>query len=429
MTGAQEARPAMSDAQALLEIARALGTTSNLDALLEMVIKYSMALLEAERATLFLYDAGREELVSRIAEGTGEVRISVHTGIAGAAARSRQSINIPDAYADERFNRTVDEKTGYRTRSILACPLTDYEGGLVGVLQVLNKRGRPFDERDAALAEAFSAQAGVALQRSHLLEAFLEKRRLEESLRIAQEIQQRLLPREAPAVAGFDLAVWNRPCDATGGDYCDFLPLGDGRVVLTLGDVSGHGVGPALVSCAARAMLRCLASLSDRVDEVMGRVNRLLSSDLPDNRFVTAFLGILDGKTGELTFCSAGQGPLMWLHAAEGEVETLGADGIPVGVMEEFVYGPPRQARLAAGDVFVLLTDGFYEWSRSDGEQFGLERAAAVLRQQRQAGAREILVALRRAVEEFSDTRQTDDLTAIIIKRHEARSAGGSATE
>jgi serine phosphatase RsbU (regulator of sigma subunit) len=410
-------RNTRKDTQALLGMARALGATCDLGTLLKMVVDYSMDLLDAERATLFLYDKQREELYSRIAEGTGEFRISINTGIAGAAARNLEIINVPDAYQDPRFNRQVDQQTGYRTRSILAFPLTDYDGRLVGVLQVLNKRKGPFDEGDIELATALSAQAGVALQRAYLLQEFLEKQRLEQSLQIAKEIQEKLLPSQAPQLSGFDIACWNRPCDAIGGDFCDFVPLDENRLAVTFGDVSGHGVGPALISCATRAMLRAFISGDDSIDSIMQRVNQLITSDMPDNRFITAFTGLMDNNTGHLTYCSAGQGPLLWLHAQSNTVETLGADGIPVGILDDMPPLPVKTIPLQKNDAFVLLTDGFYEWAQKKGELFGIERVIEIIQVNKNDSAENILSAVRKAVESFADTSQADDLTAIIIKK------------
>jgi phosphoserine phosphatase RsbU/P len=405
------------DTQALLEMARALGTTCDLDRLLQMVIRYSMELLDAERATLFLYDRQKEELYSRIAEGTEEIRISINTGLAGAAARSLEIINVPDAYKDPRFNQDIDKNTGYRTRNLLSCPLTDYNGKLVGILQVLNKRGGAFDENDIALAGAFSAQAGVALQRASLIEEHLEKVRLEDSLRIAKEIQEGLLPSEAPQLPGFDIACWNRPCDATGGDYCDFLLLDENRLIVTLGDVTGHGVGPALVSCATRAMIRALSSVNDDIENVMCRVNNLLSEDLPENRFVTVFLGLLDAASHQLHYSSAGQGPLLWLHADTNQVDIIGAGGIPMGIIPDCAPFSVQTETLHSGDIFALLTDGFYEWAHEDGELFGTERVIQVLQANQTRSALDNLWAVKDAVEAFADTKQADDLTAIIIKK------------
>ncbi|MCP4711281.1 MAG: SpoIIE family protein phosphatase [Planctomycetes bacterium] len=412
-------RDNLNDIQALLGMVRALGVTCDLDKLLHMVVNYSMELLDAERATLYLYDKDTRELFTRIAEGTGEFRISIETGLAGAAARSLKVINIPDAYQDENFNRTHDEQTGYRTRSILACPLLDYDGQLVGVLQMLNKRAGPFDDDDITLAEALSAQAGVALQRARLIDQFLEKQRMENAMRIAHEIQKKLLPASAPKWEGFDIACWHRPCDATGGDYCDFLTIDDHRLMVSLGDVTGHGIGPALISCATRAMMRVLTSVNDDLEYVIQHVNRLMEMDLPDNRFVTAFMGVLDSRSGDLSYCSAGQGPLLWYSVSENKTKILSADGIPLGIIEEIGSMPAKRISFDAGDIFALLTDGFYEWARSDGEMFGIERVVDVITDKRDGSAEDILCAIRKATEAFADLQQNDDLTAIIIKKLE----------
>lgn len=410
-------RDSKKDMHAILQIARALGMTCDLDKLLKMVVDYSMELLNAERATLFLYDSEHEELYTHIAEGVEGFRMSVNVGFAGLAAHNLKIVNCSDAYADEHFNREIDARTGYRTRNILSCPLTDYDGKLVGVLQILNKRDGTFDDGDIELAEALSAQAGVALQRAKLMEEYLEKQRLEHAMEVAREIQQEMLPSQPPPLEGFDISCWNRPCDATGGDFCDFVSLDKRRLMLSLGDVSGHGIGPALVSCATRAMLRALWSDNFDIEEVIRKVNRLMEDDLPDNRFITAFLGVLYSETGLLHYCSAGQAPILWLHADSGNVDILAANTFPMGILPDMGNIETQKTLMQTGDVFALLTDGFYEWARADKKQFGVERVAKVIIANQEKNATAILKAVRTAVEEFTGTKQSDDLTAIIIKK------------
>ena len=405
------------DIQAVLQIARALGISSDLDNLLKMVVDYSMELLNAERATLFLYDGEHEELYTRIAEGVEEFRMSINAGFAGLAARNLEIVNCPDAYADKRFNREIDALTGYRTRNILSCPLTDYNGKLVGVLQVLNKRNASFDNADIELTEALSAQAGVALQRAKLMEEYLEKQRMETAMEVAHEIQQEMMPSQSPPLEGFDIACWNRPCDATGGDFCDFVSLDKRHLMLSLGDVSGHGIGPALVSCATRAMLRALWSDNFDIEEVIRKVNRLIKDDLQDDRFITAFLGVIYSETGLLHYCSAGQAPMLWLHANSSKVDILAANTYPMGILPDMGDIETQKTPMQTGDVFALLTDGFYEWARADKERFGIERVVKVIIANHKKNADDILKAIRTAVEDFAATKQSDDLTAIIIKK------------
>jgi phosphoserine phosphatase len=245
----------------------------------------------------------------------------------------------------------------------------------------------------------------------------VEKQRLEHSLEIAREIQQKLFPSQDPKLPGFDIATWNRPCEATGGDCCDFLRLTEELLIVTLGDVTGHGVGPALVSCATRAMLRAMSSVNEDIGVVTDKVNDLLTSDLADNCFVTVFLGALNGTTGELRYCSAGQGPLLWLHVNTNEVDIISANGFPMGIMTGAGYTTADTVKMQKGDVFALLTDGFYEWANSEGELFGINRVVEILQAVRQESAGDILKRIRKAAEEFANTKQADDLTAIIIKK------------
>ena len=142
-----------------------------------------------------------------------------------------------------------------------------------------------------------------------------------------------------------------------------------------------------------------------------------MEDDLPDNRFITAFLGVLYSETGLLHYCSAGQAPILWLHADSGNVDILAANTFPMGILPDMENIETQKAPMQTGDVFALLTDGFYEWARADKEQFGVERVVKVIIANQEKNATAILKAIRTAVEEFADTKQSDDLTAIIIKK------------
>jgi len=414
-------RPA--DLERLLDIARRLGATVDLDRMLAAIVDAATALLDCERATVFLYDAPRDELCSRIATGIAdspisEIRFPASRGIAGDVAKTGRRVNLPDAYADPRFNQEFDRASGYRTRSMLAVRLADHDDVTVGVLQLLNKRHGPFDRRDEEIAGFLGSQAGVAIQRQRLLDHFAEKQRIQRDLNIARTIQQGLLPRSNPVLPGFDVAGWNRPADETGGDFFDFLPLEDGRLAVAIADATGHGIGPALVIAEARALFRALVGGQAGLERAVNDMHRLLCLDLPENRFVTAFCGVLDPAAGILEFLSAGQGPILLYEAASGTFLDLPAQGLPLAFFPEATYEGATRVELAVGDVLVLLTDGFYEWSREDGEAFGEERVANLIRGLSASPAADMIAALYEAVLGFSaGTRQGDDLTAVIVKR------------
>ncbi|HZI48047.1 MAG TPA: SpoIIE family protein phosphatase [Pyrinomonadaceae bacterium] len=240
-------------------------------------------------------------------------------------------------------------------------------------------------------------------------------------LDIARSIQQDLLPSEPPRLKNFDVAGWNEPANQTGGDYFDWQSLPDGRLAISLGDATGHGIGPALVSALCRAYARASLVVEDQHHEVLDRLNRLLADDLSANRFVTFALVFLDPVKSEVEILSAGHGPILWYKHATQEVENLEAQGIPLGMIAGVSYEKALVRRLAPNDMIVMVTDGFYEWENAKGEEFGLQRLEAVIRQAPDCTAEEVIARLRFSVEDFcGGTEQKDDLTAVVLKRKAA---------
>lgn len=409
----------LKGAVAILDVARRLGVSCDLDELLDLIINETTKVLDCDRASLFLYDRKRNELYTKVAHGLGLVYLPIGRGIVGACARERTTINVPDAYTDPRFNPDVDRQSGYRTRNILSCPLIDYDGQLVGVVQAVNKHRGAFRGGDEWLLETLSSQAAVALQRARLIREYAEKQRLKHELGLAREIQQGLLPESAPEITGYQIVGWNHPAEETGGDGYDFIPFGDDRLGVVLADASGHGIAPALIVAQLQAMLRVMFQNTDLAHgEIMDAVNRFLCHDLPGDRFVTAFCGILHPDRHELHYCSAGQGPILHVKPAEDTVEQFVATHCPLGIVPELEMCLAHPMRFAVGDVLILVTDGFFEWANPQGEQFGLDRLNDLALKLAGRSADEILTGIRDQVVTFSEgTAQADDLTAVIIKR------------
>ena len=237
-------------------------------------------------------------------------------------------------------------------------------------------------------------------------------------LDIARSIQQDLLPAESPHLENFDIAGWNEPANQTGGDYFDWQSLPDGRLAISLGDATGHGIGPALVSALCRAYARASLAVEDEHHEVLERLNRLLADDLSANRFVTFALVFLDPAKSEVEVLSAGHGPILWYKHATHELENLEAQGIPLGMIAGISYEKALVRKLAPNDMIVLVTDGFYEWENTNGQEFGLQRLESVILQSHDCSADEVIERLRTSVEEFcGGTEQKDDLTAVVLKR------------
>lgn len=244
-----------------------------------------------------------------------------------------------------------------------------------------------------------------------------ELRENQEQFQVARDIQQRLFPKSAPACHGFDIAGASYPAEATGGDYFDYLPMLQDRLGLVVGDVTGHGVGPALLMAETRAYLRVLAGRREDPGEILTRANSVLAEDVGSERFITLFLGRIDPKTREFIYASAGHPAGYVLDANGGIKATLKRTGIPLGMKPDTQFASAAEMILDSGDIVLLLTDGIEETSAPDDTLFGTERILETIRTNRQKSAREIVQALYEATRDFSKhTPQIDDITAIVIK-------------
>jgi sigma-B regulation protein RsbU (phosphoserine phosphatase) len=410
----------IADLEELLEIARALTAERDIDKLLEQIMNAATRMLEADRSSLYLYDPGAGEIYTTIAQGpnVGQIRLKLGEGMAGWAAANRKTLNVPDAYADPRFAPAFDKRSGFVTRSALTVPMLTRQGELIGVLQTFNKRAaEAFDSYDEGLAMAIASHAAVVIRGAQLTEHYVRHERQDEALRIARSIQAALLPRQLPRRPGYDVAARFEPCDETAGDFYDFIDLGADEVGAVVADVTGHGVGPAIVAAGVRSFLRALGPDAVALRALLLRLNELAVQDLSEGRFVTLFLGTL-GPEGRFRYVSAGQGPVIHLPAAADEPVELDSTDPPLGVMQALeADAATPELVLSPGDIVVIATDGLVESRRSDGEFFGQERLRGILRAVRGRSAAEIADALVEAEVEFRGaSEQSDDLTILVVK-------------
>jgi len=251
------------------------------------------------------------------------------------------------------------------------------------------------------------------------LRARMKLDKIERDLDIARDIQRGLMPRGRPDTPGFTVEGWSLPADQTGGDYFDWMATPGGGFLVTLADVTGHGIGPALIVAVCRAYLRAAALGVDvALPEALSRVNTLLHADIPPGRFVTAAVGVLDTDACELALISAGQAPLFFYRASTGEVERWDADEVPLGVAADLDFGAPRRVVFEPGDALILLTDGFFEWPNGSGKLFGIPRLEAFVRENAALAPGDFIRSLHGAVlDHAAGEAQPDDLTCVVVKR------------
>lgn len=265
----------------------------------------------------------------------------------------------------------------------------------------------------AIVASQIQTHVSAALREAALKS---ELDQINHDLDLARSIQQGLMPTRSPELDQFEIAGWNQPANQTGGDYFDWQSLPDGRVAISLGDATGHGIGPALVSALCRAYAR--ASFLVDEDHILERLNSLLTDDLSADRFVTFAVVFLDPESGKIEVLSAGHGPILLYRHNAGKLVNLEAQGIPLGMFASASYEESQPTRMANGDLIVLVTDGIYEWENPEGEEFGLKRLEETIIAARACSAEEVIERLRSAVKNFcKGTEQKDDLTVVVLKR------------
>jgi len=273
------------------------------------------------------------------------------------------------------------------------------------------------------VAMFMSVVLSLALIRERLA-ADRHHREAEREMQLASRVQRNLLPMGPPEVAGFELTGWSRFANLTGGDTYDFFPLNDRQLVLALGDASGHGMGPALLIAETHSLLRATAQTCNSPSETLRRVDRLLSPNLEAGQFVTCFVGILDVPSADLTYASAGQGPIFFYEHAVGTVHEEVATVLPLGVasaakeMPTGAFRTDRQRKLARGDFLTLISDGCYEAAGPSGELFGAKRVRECLLRCRGEPAHQVLTALCRDIDAFvGSSTQEDDMTIVILRK------------
>jgi len=405
----------------VLEVTRLLAAPFDLATMLATVTAAARHVLHAERCSVWLHDATTDEMVLEIASDMTRVRIPFGHGLVGACARSRERINVPDCYADPRFDRETDRRSGFRTRCILSLPLIGHDGELVGVMQLLNRTDGVFDAADERLAVVLAAQCAMALQRARMTDALIEGEQMRQQLALARLVQTSTLPATMPVLPGYDCFGLSRPAEATGGDTFD-LALIDQGLLVVLGDATGHGIAPALSVTQMHGMLRMAFRLGADLETIFVELNNLLGERIADDRFITAFIGVLDPATHVLRYISGGQGPILHRHAADGRVSRHRPDTFPLGAM-------PMTERCAAstlvfepGDALLLLSDGLAEAHDAVGDVFGSDRVDALIAAHGDGPMAALGQALLDALQAFvGASPQDDDITLVLVKREAAR--------
>ena len=408
----------------LFRLAGEIGREMDLGGLLLMILEKSRPWMQAEACSIFLPDAVTGELVIHSARGDstpelGALRIPKGQGIVGTAMAEKKTIRVDEVEKDARFYSKADEKTGWKTKALLAAPLVDGEE-CVGVIEFLNPIGRAaFTEQDEQMVEYFAGLVASALVRIRANEAALERAAVQRDLDLARELQGGLLPKIFPTkeeAPGIELFARLDPAKEVSGDLYDFFPIENGKMCFVVGDVSGKGIAAGIFMAVTRTLIRATAVPGRSPLEILTRVNAQLAKENQASLFVTMILGIVDTRTGRMIYGQGGHNPPI-LIPAKGHPKYEPPGGMPLGVFEDAKFGE-RELVLEKGDTLLVYTDGVTEAMNLAKDLFGEDRLQVAVEGGAALSAEKVTERVVKKVEEFvGAAERSDDITLLAIQR------------
>ena len=408
--------------QSLHDLSRALSSEFDWSKLVRIIVKLAAEVTEAEFTWLELYDAksGRLALISSkqltSAERTSW-RLHDDDKLIEALKTARDALMVNEMGKNPLTLRLTEWKADLG--SLIASPLIASDR-VLGYLYAGKKESFSFEQDDAEMLRAFADQAAVAVQNARLVEESIIKERLEQELRIAHDAQMKLLPKAMPQIAGLSFDAVSVTANEVGGDYYDFFHVGDGRLGVVIGDVSGKGPSAAFYMAEVKGVMEALAGDAQSPAAMLTAANRIIYRNFDRSTFISLIYGIIDAELCCFTFCRAGHCPAYYYNAGLDVVQRLEPRGLGIGLDAGSIFEKTLETMridLLPGDAFLLYTDGVTEARNPAGEEFGEERLAVAFEEVKEKNPQEIKkYILHRIYSFFDGANAYDDLTFLVIK-------------
>lgn len=365
--------------EALVAASETLNRASGLDDILQAILELVKTQLDAERATAFLRDRRTEKLHARQMSGSQHLEIVLEkgVGVAGYVAEKGESALINDVTADPRFDSSTDKRTGFVTRNMLCVPLRNPDGVLMGALQAINRRAGDFSDADLSYLESFAALAAVAVEREQLAQEAFRAQLLATELELARGIQQRLLPPSGKIDLPAPFSAWgtSQACFDVGGDAYDVVMLSPNECAFWVADVSGKGIGAALLMTTLQTELRALVRLEKDLASLVTELDKKVSAAAPIGTYATLFLGKLSADDGRLRYVNAGHVQPVWLNSLQEAERSFEVSGRPVGLPLPGGF-EAGEFQFRQGERLSIFSDGVTDAENTAGEAYD-ERALA----------------------------------------------------
>lgn len=398
----------------------ALLSSSGLDETLNQVASLVFEAVPAERCVIMLRDDAAEDgmkiSVARLRGSEDQIEeVRISRTVMEEVMKKGNSVLTSDAQHDPRYASQTMLLLGIR--SVLAVPLSVSENEVFGIIYADSPTDKAtFSEEHLNILTTLASVAAIRVENAKLLEERFEKERIKNELTLATEIQQRFQPSAPPILEGYEFQGISFSCYEIGGDYYDFIPTGDGKMLIALGDVSGKGTAAALLMSSLHAAIHGQVAAKTSLAQMVKSVNEYLAENTPSNRFVTLFVAELDPQTGILNYINAGHNPPL-IGRIDGSVKLLESGGFPLGIlpMAEFEAGT---ANLEPNESLIIYSDGVSEANNLKGDEFGMERLTQVVSKNLKSSAAGLRDKIESALSAFTQTAPAnDDITLVIVKR------------
>ncbi|MEN8154064.1 MAG: PP2C family protein-serine/threonine phosphatase [Acidobacteriota bacterium] len=410
---------AVTELSILNEIAIAVSSTLSLERILNLIIEKCIKHLKIEQAAVMLLDekdkgAPFHTLIRRGDSKADKMPYRLDSQLAGWMLINKKPLIINDFEKDKLFRKKGDAI--FKIKSMACVPLIA-KGQMIGLIVLFNKMSEQgFGENDKRMLSIITTQSAQVIENARLLEEEKALFSIQEELRLAYNIQMNLLPKEPPAIPGYDIVGKSIPAKEVGGDYFDFIKITENKLAFCLGDISGKGLPAAILMSNLQATVHGQAILKSNIKEWLGHCNTLMYRNSDPERFSTFFLGILDFKKDFICYSNAGHNyPLFF--SSDKKPEKLERGGIVLGCLEDYPFSEER-IKMEQEDLLLIYSDGITEAINEKDEEFGESRLSDIVLSNRKDSSVELIDKIINSVYSYAgNLKQMDDMTLVLIKK------------
>jgi serine phosphatase RsbU (regulator of sigma subunit) len=413
----------MNEVSSLLDLSRVISTEFDFQKLIKLLPEMAIKVIGAEAIWLELYRSDSKELYIASSQHLHDSEIS-EFGKSGRQllsekiVSSRNSILLNEISKNHPYAYLREWKSDIG--SLIGAPLISGNGKPMGILFATKKYAFGFYPDDLAMLEAYANQGVIALDNATLLKESFERERMEEELRIARHVQQRLLPNKTPKYNSISIESLTITAYEVGGDYYDFLNFSENQMGFIIGDVSGKGTSAAFYMAEAKGIVQALSKTFQKPRDLLIRTNEILYDTLERKSFISMLMASLDCDTNTLSFARAGHCPLLYYNSKLNEATLLQPEGIGVGLERGDIFKKKlkeEKVECQSGDIIVFYTDGLSEARNHSGEEYGDERLRTLINTNAKKSASELKELVIDSILSFLDGQSlSDDLTLLLVK-------------